>query len=157
MLRTIPGMRDREIIREGYAIEYDCIDPHSLDNALGSRDVAGLFFAGQMNGSSGYEEAAAQGLYAGINCSALLKGGGAAHTFPRRRLYRCMVRRPYRKGHQRAIQDDDLPGGVQAAVKAGQRGRAADGAWQADGAYIGRTLRAAYEKTAGDSERANKA
>ena len=74
MLRTIPGMRDCHITRYGYAIEYDCIDPLSLSNALMSRDVAGLFFAGQMNGSSGYEEAAAQGLYAGINAALWIKG-----------------------------------------------------------------------------------
>ena len=74
MLRTIPGMRDCHITRYGYAIEYDCIDPLSLNNALMSRDVAGLFFAGQMNGSSGYEEAAAQGLYAGINAALWIRG-----------------------------------------------------------------------------------
>lgn len=74
MLKTIPGMRDCHITRYGYAIEYDCIDPLSLNNALMSRDVAGLFFAGQMNGSSGYEEAAAQGLYAGINAALWIKG-----------------------------------------------------------------------------------
>ena len=74
MLRTIPGMRNCHITRYGYAIEYDCIDPLSLNNALMSRDVAGLFFAGQMNGSSGYEEAAAQGLYAGINAALWIKG-----------------------------------------------------------------------------------
>ena len=74
MLKTIPGMRNCHITRYGYAIEYDCIDPLSLNNALMSRDVAGLFFAGQMNGSSGYEEAAAQGLYAGINAALWIRG-----------------------------------------------------------------------------------
>ena len=73
-LKKIPAFRDIRVYRPGYAIEYDCIDPLSLNNALMSRDVAGLFFAGQMNGSSGYEEAAAQGLYAGINAALWIKG-----------------------------------------------------------------------------------
>lgn len=74
MLRTIPGMKNCHVTRYGYAIEYDCIDPLTLNNALMSKSVAGLFFAGQINGSSGYEEAAAQGLYAGINAALWLKG-----------------------------------------------------------------------------------
>ena len=74
MLRTIPGMRDCHITRYGYAIEYDCIDPNTLDTTLGSKDIPGLYFAGQINGSSGYEEAAAQGLIAGINAARKLQG-----------------------------------------------------------------------------------
>ena len=68
-LRTLPGFENCEIMRYGYAIEYDCIDPTALALTLGAKDVPGLFFAGQLNGSSGYEEAAAQGLLAGINAA----------------------------------------------------------------------------------------
>lgn len=74
MLHTVRGLENAVMTRAGYAIEYDCIDPTRLDAYLGSRDVAGLYFAGQLNGSSGYEEAAAQGLYAGINCALALQG-----------------------------------------------------------------------------------
>lgn len=64
---SIPGLEDGEIVRPAYAIEYDCIDPQSLKPSLESKAVKNLFCAGQFNGSSGYEEAAAQGLMAGIN------------------------------------------------------------------------------------------
>jgi len=69
MLRTIEGMENVEIMRAGYAIEYDCINPTQLDASLMFKNINGLFAAGQTNGSSGYEEAAAQGLIAGINAS----------------------------------------------------------------------------------------
>lgn len=68
-LRTLPGFEKCEIMRYGYAIEYDCIDPTALSLALSAKNVPGLYFAGQLNGSSGYEEAAAQGLLAGINAA----------------------------------------------------------------------------------------
>lgn len=74
MLRSIAGMENCAILRPGYAIEYDCIDPLCLLPTLGARDVEGLFFAGQINGSSGYEEAAAQGFYAGVNAALYVKG-----------------------------------------------------------------------------------
>lgn len=73
MLRTISGMENSVIMRYGYAIEYDCIDPTELDAKLMSRRIGGLFFAGQINGSSGYEEAAAQGIYAGINAALFVR------------------------------------------------------------------------------------
>ncbi len=71
--RTIPGMENVEIMRPAYAIEYDCIDSTQLKLSLESKDIQGLFFAGQINGSSGYEEAAAQGLIAGINAVQFIK------------------------------------------------------------------------------------
>jgi len=67
MYRTVPGMENCEIVRNAYAIEYDCIDARQLDPTLEFKDIKGLFSAGQINGSSGYEEAAGQGLIAGIN------------------------------------------------------------------------------------------
>ncbi|NLG36811.1 MAG: tRNA uridine-5-carboxymethylaminomethyl(34) synthesis enzyme MnmG, partial [Clostridiales bacterium] len=74
MLRTLPGFERVEIMRPGYAIEYDCIDSTALMPDLQSRQIAGLFAAGQINGSSGYEEAAAQGILAGINAAQYLRG-----------------------------------------------------------------------------------
>jgi tRNA uridine 5-carboxymethylaminomethyl modification enzyme len=68
-LRTIPGLKEVVILRYGYEIEYDFISPHQIGPSLESKDIVGLFFAGQINGTSGYEEAAAQGLIAGINAA----------------------------------------------------------------------------------------
>ncbi|CCJ34068.1 tRNA uridine 5-carboxymethylaminomethyl modification enzyme GidA [Caloramator australicus RC3] len=72
--RSIPGLENCEILRTAYAIEYDCIDPTQLKLSLELKNIEGLFFAGQVNGSSGYEEAAAQGIIAGINAALKVKG-----------------------------------------------------------------------------------
>ena len=74
MYRTVPGLENAHIVRNAYAIEYDCIKATDLKSSLESKSISGLFFAGQINGSSGYEEAAAQGIVAGINACMLLKG-----------------------------------------------------------------------------------
>ncbi len=74
MLRSIEGLEDVEIIRPGYAIEYDFVDPTELNPSLETKKIRGLFHAGQINGTSGYEEAAAQGLVAGINACLSIRG-----------------------------------------------------------------------------------
>ena len=74
MYRSIEGLENVSVVRDAYAIEYECIDARELYPSLMSKRVAGLFFAGQVNGTSGYEEAAAQGLIAGINAAAYVSG-----------------------------------------------------------------------------------
>ena len=97
-VRSMAGLENADILRPGYAIEYDYFDPRELLPSFETRAIDGLFFAGQINGTTGYEEAAAQGLYAGINAALQVQGREPLAAAPRSGLSRRAGRRPGQQG-----------------------------------------------------------
>ena len=130
-VRSIAGFERALLTRPGYAIEYDYFDPRDLRPSLETRSIRGLYFAGQINGTTGYEEAAAQGLLAGVNAARAVRGLDAWVPTAERGLPRRAGRRPRHAGHDRALPHVHEPRRASPAAAGGQRRRAPDahGPW----------------------------